>query len=164
MRDRTFENRADWVGVIVEAATEELAKNPESVLYRQTNFNYSGGHEYWGDSASEVYRKPKDLEEGLLALELRSVLEKAAGNQFKIIDALAGKEPVQLSVTGMPMDFGLFISTAVKLAVRNPLTALDCKLHASYIAQKASGLPLTKFLTKYCLWDGSSGEEFCSHF
>lgn len=163
MTPRRFENRADWVSVVVETATDELTKDPNSNLYRAVTCNISGGHDYWGETANELYRRPLTLEEGLLALEMKGVVEKAALNQFRALEGLASVGDVDMDFFGFPMDFSVFMSTLEKLAVRSPLQAVQYKVLANKLTEKASDQPLTTFMTYHCLSFGETGEHWCEN-
>ncbi len=158
---RVFKDRADWVSVIVEGSERALAENPGDKLIRYTTLNPSGGHDYWGQAAWSVYRAPESLEEGLLALELRSVLERAVSNQLADLDTALQAGEVSLDLFGFPMDFGMCMSTAEKLAVRNPLAGLQYKVRASQMARRASGLSLLSFLSQYCFSGRIPDVEIC---
>lgn len=162
MSARNFKNRADWVSVVVEVAEAELKRDPYSRLMRSTQQNISGGHDYWGESTDQLYRSPETPEEGLLALELKRVLEIASHNQLRYVYQQAISGEISLSLLGFPMDYGTFMGVVKKLAVRNPLLAVRYKIEASRLSEQANGKKLTDFMTDHCLVPGIRGEDYCS--
>lgn len=163
MTARRFNSRADWVGVILEVAERTLEENPHSRLRRATTHNISGSHDYWGNAATALFREPQTVEEGLLALELKRVLEIAVANQFRALCDTKLDSIELLNIFGFPMDFGVFLGVLEKLAVRDPQrTAMHKVLMADLVLEKTD-MSLTRFMTEHCLAPGCTGEEWCAN-
>ncbi len=158
---RRFHNRADYVSVIIGYAEGELATNPLSNLMRCLTYNISGGHEYWGDSASAVYKSPATLDEALLALELRQVLETGIQNQLLHLQHIVRANTVERGVFGFRMDFGVFYHYAQRLAHRNVLEALRMKIVGNKITLQATGMSLVEYLYQDCHRGQVSEEDIC---
>ena len=161
---RQFANHADYYSCIVESAERTLAKDPDDQLHHEVTCNISGGHSMWDKRADDLYQHPKTLEEALLALEMRSVLEQAVENQLKVVRLEARAEPIKLNLFGLPMDFSLLTGTATKYAWRNVHAAMLLKIEMAKIAHIADRLSLADFLGKYCLSDPDGGDKFCELF
>lgn len=150
MPARRFRSRADWVSVIWEGATRDLKDNEGANLIRYVTHNISGGHEYWGDAAWDLYRTPETLEEGLLALELRSVIGRALENQYHVIDQMSKSPNMSLLIFGLPMDVGIYMDMVEKLEARDPFLALEYRLRASMVTTRAAFMSVEPFLKNYC--------------
>ncbi len=159
---RPFKNRADYYACIIETAQEALERNQTDTLIRAVTPNISGGHYMWDEGADDIFEAPQSVEESLLALELRRVLETAAINQMATVENQARKKPVELGIFGLPMDFGMLSSTLIKLAKKNALLTLQMKIALSEIAMSTDGRTLADFLGTHCLIEHKYGEEYCS--
>lgn len=146
---RIFTSRADYVSVILEAAYRTLENDPDNNLYYCLSYNISGGHEYWGREAQNLYQAPQSLEEALLALELRSVLELGILNQLGKLWLLSGEKPVDMGPFGFPVEVGIMLKYIEKLAMRDATNACMFKMFLSTIAERAAGIPLVEFLYRH---------------
>jgi hypothetical protein len=103
--------------------------------------------------ANEVYETPKTLDEALLALQMRSILERSVENQLQHMQDLSQAKEIHLNILGFPMDFGFLFGSVVQLARRNVMLALQMKVKMSAITLKVEKLALVEFIDKYCLAD-----------
>lgn len=159
---RQFPTKASYYTCIVESAEKALTLDPTDTLHRQVTANVSGGHFFWDTGADTIYETPSDLEEALLALELRCVLEAAIKNQLAVVQQQALSKPVKMNLFGLPMDFGLLLGSAVKIAKRDARLALKLKIAMADIAQSATNQSLADFIGYHCLSDHCYGEEYCA--
>ena len=161
---RQFDTRADYYMCILESAQKALEIDPEDVLYRQVTANISGGHRMWDYCADELFENPKTLDEALLALEMRTVLEFALENQLKVVRCICRSNRVNLNNFGLPMDFGILLESTLKLAKRNVATSMNTKIEMATIAQRISGCSLADFLSRYCIANHDDGDYYCAQF
>lgn len=161
---RQLSDRVGYYVAIVESAERKLSENPNNSLHHQVMTNISGGHYMWDSGADNLYQHPMTLEEALLVLEMRSVLERAIENQLKIVRTHSRKVPVNLDLFRLPMDFSLLVGTACKYAVRDVHSAMLVKIEMAKIAHIADRRSLADFLGKYCLADPEGGDEYCALF
>jgi len=161
---RQFNTNADYYACIIESAEKALAANSADTLCRQVTPNISGGHYFWDSGADKIFESPNNLDEALLGLELRKVLEVATENQLREVRRIARIKPIDFDMFGIPMDFGILSSTAIKLAKRNVQLALQVKLEMAKIAAISDGRGLADFLGTHCLINHKYGDEYCSEF
>lgn len=161
---RPFSNRVDYYAIIIDSAMRELAEDPTSTLFTQVTANISGGHYYWDTGADELFNRPNNLDEGLLALELRTVLETAIRNQLREVCELAQHSETDLSDFGFPMNFGLLLESVVRMAPQDPVLALQVKIAMAQVTRSVDDRALADFLGCYCLSDHEYGEQYCAMF
>lgn len=149
---------------IVESAETALAKDPFDTLTRQVTANISGGHYFWDDGAQKLFESPANLDEALLALELRTVLETAVTNQLREVRRLSRLDEVNLDIFGLPMDFDLLLSSVTKLASRNVLYTLRTKIDMARITMSADKRSLSDFFETHFQLDSEEADKLCAMF
>ncbi len=158
---RKFETRADYYACILEAAERILAKDPFDTLHDEVSANISGGHMGWDQGANSLYVTPKDLDEALLALLLRSVLETAVENQLRAVRVLERSGDISWGFFGFPLHFSLLLDSVPKLAKRNVQLAMQVKLEMAAIAMRTKDYSLPFFIGQLCCDDQEAGDYYC---
>lgn len=161
---RQFNTKADYYACILESAEKTLTSDPEDVLHREVTQNISGGHLMWDSGADALFEKPQTLEEGLLALELRKVLEIAIENQLRCLRKQERAGEINWDIFGFSMDYSLLLGSVPKLARRDAHRAMHAKLEMAAIAMRTKQEALPVFIGKRCCGRPEDGEYFCNQF
>ena len=162
-----YADLVEYYAKIIDGANHLLEKNPFDDLHTEVTANISGGHFGWDCGASKVFQHPETWEEGLLALELRDVLQIAIKNQRRRVRNMANAKILKLGPLGIPMAFDLLLGSVIELANRDPFGALQAKIEMAEIAKCCDGNSLADFIAAHLLSEGAGsndGDNLCAKF